>query len=291
MALPTRAQRVLRSIRQAIPSGVVLGRRSAGNGPAEFIPLDEITNAQLDAITATHGSVLYRGAAAWTGLPPGTLGDFLQTQGVGADPLWAPAGAGGGFWWFDPPTAAELPTRVTGGTTSGISVVEDTDIGYTLNAVCSTNFAFVAQVDAAPAFPFTVTARFAVNGHGSGGAGLANIDCGIVLRASGTGLKSTFGPTGLDAITIRSTTNVTNNGNVAAANVARWGWYLWLRAVVTNATNIQYEISYDGKNWSIWQANTALGQVAGLDQVGLIVSRTTGIVSPITITCDAWSVA
>lgn len=197
---------------------------------------------------------------------------------------------GGGFWWFDPPTAAELPTQVTGGTTSGISVVEDADIGYSLTAVCNSNFAFVAQVNTAPSVPFTATARFIINSTASGGVG-GNLDCGIVLRASGTGLKAVFGPLSIDAITIRSTTNTTNNGNVAAANIPRWGWYLWLRAVVTNATNIQYEISYDGKNWSVWQTNTALGQVSGLDQVGLIVSRTVASTAPVTITCDYWEVA
>lgn len=198
-------------------------------------------------------------------------------------------GGGGQPWWYDPPTAAELSTQVTGGTTSSISVVEDADIGYTLTATCSTNFAFVAQVQTVPAFPFTATARFAINGHASGGQ-LGALDCGLVLRASSTGLKSIFGPLSIDAITIRSTTNTTNNGNVAAANIPRWGWYLWLRAVVTNATNIQYEISYDGKNWTVWQSNTALGQVANLDQVGLCVSRTTGSANPIQLTCDHWEV-
>lgn len=98
-ALPTpieRAKRVLRSIRQSIPSGVVLGRRSPGLGPAEFIPLDEITTAQLDAISAVQGSVLYRGPAAWQALAPGTAGHFLQTQGPSANPQWAAASGGGG---------------------------------------------------------------------------------------------------------------------------------------------------------------------------------------------------
>ena len=42
--LPRRAQRVLRSIRQSVPSGVYLGRTSAGEGPVEFIPIAEAQN-------------------------------------------------------------------------------------------------------------------------------------------------------------------------------------------------------------------------------------------------------
>ena len=50
----------------------------------------------LDQISTAHGSVLFRGAADWQALAPGTAGDFLQTAGPGADPLWAPGGGGGG---------------------------------------------------------------------------------------------------------------------------------------------------------------------------------------------------
>ena len=43
----------------------------------------------LNNITTTRGSLLYRGAAAWLGLSPGTSGHVLTSQGVGADPVWA----------------------------------------------------------------------------------------------------------------------------------------------------------------------------------------------------------
>ncbi len=94
--LPARAKRVLRSLQRGIPSGVVIGRRSAGVGPAEFIELDEIQQAQLDEISTTRGSILYRGASAWAALAPGTAGHFLQTQGANMDPIWAAASGGGG---------------------------------------------------------------------------------------------------------------------------------------------------------------------------------------------------
>jgi hypothetical protein len=43
-----------------------------------------------------RGELIYRGKGRWRRLPPGTAGQFLQTQGTNADPKWADAGGGGG---------------------------------------------------------------------------------------------------------------------------------------------------------------------------------------------------
>ena len=53
-------------------------------------------SAALDTISSTRGTVLYRGASGWAALPPGTAGQFLKTNGAGADPAWASGGGGGG---------------------------------------------------------------------------------------------------------------------------------------------------------------------------------------------------
>jgi hypothetical protein len=51
----------------------------------------------LDVIGSTRGDVLYRGTSAWARLAAGSSGNFLKTQGAGADPVWAQvAGVGGG---------------------------------------------------------------------------------------------------------------------------------------------------------------------------------------------------
>lgn len=50
----------------------------------------------LDILGSTRGQLLYRGAAGWTVLSPGTAGQFLTTQGAGADPSWSAGGAGTG---------------------------------------------------------------------------------------------------------------------------------------------------------------------------------------------------
>lgn len=42
----------------------------------------------LDGISNTQGSVLYRGASAWSALAPGAAGSVLTTGGAAADPSW-----------------------------------------------------------------------------------------------------------------------------------------------------------------------------------------------------------
>lgn len=64
----------------------VLGRKTAGAGDTEECTLSEV----LDFIgSAAQGDVLYRGAASWARLAAGTSGQFLKTNGSGANPEWA----------------------------------------------------------------------------------------------------------------------------------------------------------------------------------------------------------
>lgn len=59
------------------------------------LPVANTVTAILDAtLSSTRGSVLYRGAAAWAALGPGTNGQFLKTLGAGADPAWGTGNAG-----------------------------------------------------------------------------------------------------------------------------------------------------------------------------------------------------
>jgi hypothetical protein len=69
----------------------ILARKTAGAGVIEEATLSEI----LDFIgSAAQGDILYRDAANWARLAAGTSGDFLKTQGAGANPIWATVSAG-----------------------------------------------------------------------------------------------------------------------------------------------------------------------------------------------------
>jgi hypothetical protein len=79
---------------------LIAGAGLTGGGPldgtAGDITLSASVQAILNLVTTTRGAILYRGAAVWSALLPGTAGYFLQTAGAGADPLWAAGGGGGG---------------------------------------------------------------------------------------------------------------------------------------------------------------------------------------------------
>jgi hypothetical protein len=63
------------------------------------IPVGNTLTAIIDsAIGGTQGGVLYRGASAWTLLPPGTIGQVLTTEGPAANPQWGnTSGTGNGY--------------------------------------------------------------------------------------------------------------------------------------------------------------------------------------------------
>lgn len=85
------------------------GRVLTANGPllepSWQVP-ENISNL-LDDISNVRGSVLYRGAAGWAALGPGTAGNVLQTNGAGADPSWV-AGGGGGTSPGTPPVIVQV---------------------------------------------------------------------------------------------------------------------------------------------------------------------------------------
>jgi len=70
----------------------ILGRKTAAAGDTEELTASEA----IDFVgTPAQGDILYRNATVWAFLPAGTNGEFLQTQGAGANPQWSsPAGSG-----------------------------------------------------------------------------------------------------------------------------------------------------------------------------------------------------
>jgi hypothetical protein len=64
----------------------------------------------LNIASEAQGDILYRDAAGWTRLAPGTSGQFLQTQGAAANPQWATSSAS--FTDVDTDYGAETVTSV-----------------------------------------------------------------------------------------------------------------------------------------------------------------------------------
>ena len=60
-------------------------------------PEDATLTQVLDLVgSAAQGDILYRGASTWTRLGAGTSGNYLKTNGTGANPEWATVSASGG---------------------------------------------------------------------------------------------------------------------------------------------------------------------------------------------------
>jgi hypothetical protein len=95
---------------------------SAHIGTAGSLALFDGAGAAAYLTGVTQGDVLYFDGTNWNRLPPGTAGEFLQTQGAGANPVWAPAGGG----------AATLQSAYNAGNT--IVTAGATDIALTLSS-------------------------------------------------------------------------------------------------------------------------------------------------------------
>lgn len=60
------------------------------------VAADNTVSAIFDSVfSAAQGDILYRNGTVWTKLPAGNSGEFLKTQGVSANPIWAAAAGGG----------------------------------------------------------------------------------------------------------------------------------------------------------------------------------------------------
>src|SRR5210317_1140037 len=68
---------------------------STGNLPTNATYWETMAEGGDVATTlTTQGDILYRDASGLQRLGAGTSGDFLKTQGTGANPVWASAGGG-----------------------------------------------------------------------------------------------------------------------------------------------------------------------------------------------------
>lgn len=74
----------------------------------------------LNQLSTTRGAILFRGASAWQALAPGSAGQFLQTAGAGADPLWATGGGGGSGGYFKGATGIFVAANTTSFATKGL---------------------------------------------------------------------------------------------------------------------------------------------------------------------------
>jgi hypothetical protein len=82
--VPIANNSVTNAMLATVATQTIKGRTTAGTGNVEDLTVSQI----LDFISTTQGSILYRNATTWVSLSPGSSGQFLQTNGSGANPAW-----------------------------------------------------------------------------------------------------------------------------------------------------------------------------------------------------------
>lgn len=221
----------------------------------------------LDAFSSSRGAILYRGASAWLALAPGTSGQFLKTQGAGADPVWsAVSGSGGGLWGG---AMSSLPTAASTGlstwTNQGGASVADAATGITVTAPNSSADSVRIRRKAAPATPYTITGLIAVSAMVdsthivSGGIGwydgtnklhLCALDYNSTNKSWAVSVNKFTTPTAFSANDVSDTFPGAPNP-------------IWLR-IGDDGTNAQFFISTDGVNFTqIFTVAKASGFLGG----------------------------
>jgi hypothetical protein len=99
-------------------SDEITGTLAVSNGGTGQTTAANATQAFLDSISTTQGTILYNNGTDWVSLAPGTSGHFLKTNGAGANPQWAAASGGGQLseWAFvDPANGNDTTGNGTAG--------------------------------------------------------------------------------------------------------------------------------------------------------------------------------
>jgi hypothetical protein len=203
----------------------------------------------LDQITSTRGAILYRGLLGWAALNPGTVGQFLQTAGAGADPLWAAGGGGGGgSGGYEAGPEGTIPNL---GTWTGWNLGTSTLVSTAKNHIFTPQNGGVMRgyYTAIPAFPFDIYMRmnaFQLNST------LAQQHNGILLRANATGNTVMLVLDEVGGSPNAQISRWSSAGGFVTTTVSISPWkptaVVWLRANVTSTT-ITYYVSTDGFTW------------------------------------------
>jgi len=198
---------------QIVPSG------SLNDSPTISADAQEI----LDQISTTRGTILYRNASDWVGLPPDTAGKVLQTNGAGADPSWVTPAAGGGATWTEITFYDFAVSGATAAVTANVTPYNDAlvvfrdascvanairaiQVSYDNGATWSTGAADYAEVAASGA----ATGRNSIGLH-TGVATAARYSWGLVQALRSTrAAKPVLCPHTLSMEIIGATSPVTN---------------------------------------------------------------------------------
>jgi hypothetical protein len=199
----------------ALPAGMMVADRtmmaniSGLTGPALANTLSDFLDYAL--LTTVRGTMLYRGAAGWVALAPGTAGLFLKTAGAGADPTWSVGGsgvtsvaAGAGF------TTGAGPITATG----SVALASVADNSLLANITGSAAAPSAATLSAFLDHVASSTRGSILTRAGSGWVALAPGTSGYYLQTQGSTADAVWsGPSGSGTVTaISAGTGISTGG-------------------------------------------------------------------------------
>jgi hypothetical protein len=271
----------------AMAAKTILANKTVGSAAPTACTLSDI----LDFASSTRGSILYRGNTGWAALAPGTAGQFLKTNGAGADPAWAAGGGSSTPWYWSPPAAASF-TLSNGAGAGNMVLTDDTDCGLIIEPSTmggSLSHAFALQTLAGGASSnWTMTARF----EGSCNGEFEYNGFGLCLYESSTNkfidfyYQRTYGQSASIAVC-----NWAAPGTFSSdQRILHSTKHPWLRVVHAGGNNT-FQISACGKRWI---TIITLGDTAFLagkaDKVGLTMGCSTSANLYWQYTCQNYSV-
>jgi len=201
-------------------SGLKLVRVNSGATAVEFAGVTSV----LDSIGSTQGDILYRDAANWAVLAPGTLGQVLTSGGASANPTWSASGASGLVlisrvttsgsqsnvtFSTIPGTYQDLMIVITGAAT--IAAVNDT-ISCQFNGDTAAHYSgntMIKSGSSSVGGPDAVNASAAILGYLPGSTGVAN-DNSISQCRIGHYANTSFNKTVSSVGTIRNANSANN---------------------------------------------------------------------------------
>jgi len=245
------AAQALAIVQEFLTDHPLIAGAGIGLSPSGNIGQDVTISAQvqeiLDQLSTTQGSVIFRGAADWEVLAPGASGQFLKTNGAGANPAWAAGGGGGGTpWYWNPPTAASFAT-LSGDATLPL-LTDDPDIGLSVDfqpLAAGTNVSrFAYRTLSNPAGDWVMTAHFEAAGFTTSRL------FGLAMRDSIGGRSKlwVFRFDNTDQFTRTNLTSLNSGATATSTNVTVTRNPMWLRMQKSGA-NLILLYSGDGKNW------------------------------------------
>lgn len=238
----------------ALPPGTT-GQFLKTNGAAANPAWASVTTdiqTLLDGISTTQGVIIYYNGTDWVALSPGTSGQYLKTNGAGANPAWASVSGGGSSGTLWAPPAASAFTLISGDATNPI-LTDDTDVGLMFDL--NTPVAGDKYRGAYKALPSPVTADWTcIIGFRANFPVLNFTGFGMFIQDSGSGriiahrlaVSNTTPYAAIDVAKFNSTTSY--NSNYLSASLTGFPGVIYLR--MRQLSNTYYfDYSADGKSW------------------------------------------